>query len=108
MLCAWPQIQLGLSFNKDITADDLEAVEASLDAAGSRLGRARPRRVDGGLVVEELTTAAALVSLLCRDARARLQADGWLGPVPEKARPKLAAEPDPPVETPGRLLLAPN
>ena len=104
----WPQIQLGRTFNEGMTAADLSTVEASLDDAAAGLSRARPRRADGHLVVEELETAATLVALLCRDGRARLASDGWLGSVPEATRHGLAAELEPLVESHRRLWLARN
>jgi len=104
----WPQVQLGRSFNQGMSADHLVAVEEALDDATSRLESARPRRADGDLVVEELTTAAALVALLCRDGRARLAADGWLASVPEPARLGLAAELQPLIDVHRRLWLARN
>ncbi|HEV3351868.1 MAG TPA: family 20 glycosylhydrolase, partial [Acidimicrobiales bacterium] len=79
----WPQLQLGRTFSEGLTVDDLLGVEQTLAEAVHRLAKARPRRPDGALVVDELLAGAALVSLLCRDARARLEADGWLASVPE-------------------------
>jgi hypothetical protein len=77
------------------------------DAVG-RLGRARPRRSDGALVVEELQAGAALVALMCRDARARLEADGWLASVPEGRRLELATDLEALIETHRSLWLARN
>ena len=104
----WPQIQLGRTFNQGMTADDLAAVGATLDDAVSKLAAARPRRSDGDLVIEELATAAALVAVLCRDARARLAVDGWLGSVPQTTRDRLAAELEPLIAAHRRLWLARN
>ncbi|MCU1448117.1 MAG: glycoside hydrolase, family 20, partial [Acidimicrobiales bacterium] len=104
----FPQLQLGRSFTDGLTTADLAAVEERLTDAVARLARARSRRADGGLVVEELSAGAALVSLMCRDARARLEGDGWLASVPERRRRELAAELEPLIETHRRLWLARN
>jgi hexosaminidase len=104
----FPQLQLGRSFTDGLTAADLRAVEERLTDAVARLARARPRRADGALVVEELGAGAALVSLMCRDARARLEGDGWLASVPEQRRRQLASELEPLIETHRRLWLARN
>jgi hypothetical protein len=104
----WPQLQLGRTFSDGLTVEDLLGVEQTLADAVNRLAQARPRRADGTLVVDELRAGAALVSLLCRDARARLEADGWLASVPEARRLELAADLDPMIETHRRLWLARN
>jgi hypothetical protein len=104
----WPQLQLGRTFSEGLTVDDLLGVEQTLAEAVHRLAKARPRRPDGALVVDELLAGAALVALLCRDARARLEADGWLASVPEARRLELAADLDPLIETHHRLWLARN
>jgi len=104
----FPQLQLGRTFSDGLTIDDLANVEAGLADATSRLGRARPGRSDGALVVEELTTGAALVTLMCGDARARLEADGWLASVPDGRRQQLAAELEPIIDAHRRLWLARN
>src|SRR5205085_2545072 len=72
------------------------------------LDRARPRRADGALVLDELRNAAALVSLLCRDGRARLETDGWLASVPQRRREGFAAELAPLIDTHRNLWLARN
>ena len=104
----WPQLQLGRTFSDGLTTDDLLSVERTLADAVTRLGQARPRRSDGALVLDELRTGAALVSLLCRDARARLDADGWLASVPEARRRELAADLGPLIEAHRHLWLARN
>ncbi|MBV8234521.1 MAG: family 20 glycosylhydrolase [Acidimicrobiia bacterium] len=104
----WPQLQLGRTFSDGLTTDDLLSVERTLADAVTRLGQARPRRSDGALVLDELRTGAALVSLLCRDARARLEADGWLASVPEARRRELAADLGPLIEAHRHLWLARN
>jgi len=104
----WPQLQLGRTFSDGLTVDDLLGVEQTLADAVKRLAQARPRRADGALVVEELQAGAALVSLLCRDARARLEGDGWLASVPDARRQELAADLEALIETHGELWLARN
>jgi hypothetical protein len=104
----WPQLQLGRTFSDGLTIDDLLGVEQTLADAVRRLERARPGRPDGALVLDELRAGAALVGLLCRDARARLEADGWLASVPDSRRQELAADLDPLIETHRRLWLARN
>jgi hypothetical protein len=86
----YPQLQLDRGISAGMTIDDLQSVEESLAATVDRLEGAGPRRADGDLVKDELRTAAALVALLCRDARARLAEDGWLSSVPERKRAELA------------------
>ena len=66
-------------------ADDRRAGGGGGAARGhdrQTLDRARPRRADGALVLDELRNAIALVALLSRDGRARLEGDGWLASVP--------------------------
>jgi len=104
----FPQLQLGRSFSDGLTIDDLLGVEQGLADAVDRLRRSRPRRSDGALVIDELGAGAALVSLLCRDARARLETDGWLTSVPAVRRQELAADLEPLIETHRRLWLARN
>jgi hexosaminidase len=104
----WPQLQLGRTFSEGLSIDDLLGVEQGLADAVDRLGRARPRRPDGDLVLDELRAGAALVSLMCRDARARLETDGWLASVPEARRRELATDLEPIIETHRRLWLARN
>src|SRR5207302_4594210 len=104
----YPQLQLDRGISAGMTIEDLRAVEEGLAHAVERLGRARPRRPDGDLVIDELRTAAQLVALLCRDARARLAEDGWLSSVPEATRAKLAIELRPLIEHHKELWLARN
>src|SRR5207248_5775514 len=90
----WPQLQLGRTFSDGLSIDDLLGVEQGLADAVDRLGRAKPGRADGALVLDELRAGAALVSLMCRDARLRLEGDGWLASIPEARRRDLADELD--------------
>jgi len=104
----WPQLQLGRTFSESLTIDDLLGVEATLAEAVGRLGQAKPGRADASLVVDELSAGAALVALMCRDARLRLEGDGWLSAIPEAHRGQLADELDGLAETHRRLWLARN
>jgi hypothetical protein len=104
----YPQLQLDRGISAGMTIDDLDAVEASLDECVDRLTRSQPRRADGDLVIDELRTAAALVALLCRDARARLAEDGWLSSVLERTRRQLAGELAPLIERHRELWLGRN
>ncbi len=104
----FPQLQLGRTFTDGLTVDDLLAVEEALDDAAAALRRSRSRRPDGGLVVDELTAGASLVALLCRDARARLDGDGWLASVAETTRHRLADGLEPLIERHRTLWLARN
>jgi len=104
----WPQLQLGRTFSEGLTIDDLLGVEHGLRAAVEQLARSKPGRDDGTLVIAELEAGAALVSLMCRDARLRLEGDGWLSSIPETRRRELADEVDSLIETHRRLWLARN
>ena len=103
-----PRIRLGRRLTEGLTDEDLGQVEDRIDAAVARLDLARPRRADGGLVVEELRAGAALVRLLCRDARSRLAGDGKLSSVPDSERAALAATLEPMLEQHRQLWLARN
>ncbi|HLM96901.1 MAG TPA: family 20 glycosylhydrolase [Acidimicrobiales bacterium] len=87
-----PQWPMGKAMTKGLTAADLQAVQSLLDDTTAALGRARPRRPDGQLVVEEIASTAALLHLACRDAGFRLQGDGTLGSVAPSDRDTLATE----------------
>jgi hypothetical protein len=104
----FPQLQLDRGFTAGITGGELAGVEERLADVSATLDRARLRRPDGALVVDELRNAAALVALLCRDGRARLEADGWLASVPARRREGLAAALAPIIDTHRHLWLARN
>ena len=103
-----PQAELGRSLTEGLTVEELAEAESVLDEVSARLGRARPSRPDGSLVLDELRTAIALVSVLCRDARARLEGDGRLESVPPIIRRRLAAELDPVIAAHHDLWMARN
>ena len=104
----FPQAQVGRSFTEGITVEQVAGAEAVLDDCRRRLATARPARSDGALVIDELGTAIDLVGVLCRDLRARLEGDGWLGSVPETVRARLASELAPLVDRHRALWLARN
>jgi hypothetical protein len=88
----YPQLHLGRGPTNGVTSDELAAVEGALADAEERLDRANPSRADGALVIDELRAACRLVSLLCRDGRARLAGDGRLSSIPDSTRRDLAQE----------------
>jgi hexosaminidase len=103
-----PQLQLGPRYSKRMTTESLEGVDEAMAAALARLERARPARPDAALVAEELRAGAELVSLLCRDARLRMEADGRLTSIPEAARRELSGRLGAVMESHRRLWLARN
>ncbi len=86
-----PQWPVGKAMTKGLTASDLQAVRALVDETPVALGRARPRRPDGRLVIEEIVATAALLRLACDDARLRLAGDGTLASVEPADRDALAS-----------------
>ncbi|MGH3578196.1 MAG: hypothetical protein ACRDU0_11650, partial [Mycobacterium sp.] len=90
----FPQLQLDRGASKGMTVEDLIGVEATIADAMEDVERSRPARPDGSLVKEELRAGADLVTHLCRDARYRLEGDGWLVGIPEERRLDLAANLD--------------
>jgi hypothetical protein len=87
-----PQWAVGAALTEGLTTTDLQAVETMLDGTVAALGRARPRRGDGGLVIRELGATSALLGLACHDARLRLAGDGTLASVPGGDRHALETE----------------
>jgi hypothetical protein len=104
----WPQLIAGRWPLKGADADEYDAVLGLLDRCREALVRARPRRADGALVLEELRNAIALVSVLCRDGRARVEGDGSLASIPAGVRHGLADGLRPVTEEHERLWLARN
>ena len=90
----YPQLQIGRGPLAGAHATEYAAIEATLADVNDRLDRARPRRNDGALVIAELRNSMALVKILCRDARARLDGDGTLASIPEGTRQTLARDLD--------------
>ncbi|MGZ4735185.1 MAG: glycoside hydrolase family 20 zincin-like fold domain-containing protein [Acidimicrobiia bacterium] len=104
----WPQLVAGRWPLKGARADEYAAVEGLLTGCRDDLARATPRRPDGALVLEELDNAIVLVSLLCRDGRARAEGDGSLASIPAATRTGFADELDPVIVEHERLWLARN
>jgi hypothetical protein len=104
----FPQLQLDRSFTAGLTPGELADVEERLTDIRATLARARPRRPDAPLVLDELRNAIALVALLARDGRGRLEGDGWLAAIPEPRRRALAAELGPLIDVHRSLWLARN
>ena len=87
-----PQWRMGKAVTAGLSRADLEAVQALVDDTAVALGRARPKRPDGRLVVEEIVATGALLRLACRDVVLRLEGDGGLASVAEADRATLSAE----------------
>jgi len=87
-----PQWRVGTALTAGLSDDDLGAVETLLDETAAGLGRARPRRPDGDLVVRELGATLALLRLSCHDARMRLGGDGTVASLDPEQRVALATE----------------
>jgi hypothetical protein len=104
----YPQLQLDRGISAGMTIEDLRSVETGLADAVERLRRSGSGRADAALIIDELRTAAELVALLCRDARARLEEDGWLSSVDEATRAELAADLRPLIDHHRELWLARN
>ncbi len=104
----WPQLTAGRWPLKGARADEYEAVDAQLALCRDALTRAQPRRADRALVLDELRNGIALVSLLARDGRARVEGDGALASIPSAQRSRFADELRPVIAEHERLWLARN
>jgi hexosaminidase len=104
----WPHLVAGRWPLKRVQAEEYAEVEADLEVLRAALDRSRPGRADGALVLDELRNAIALVSVLCRDGRARLVGDGTLAAVPADERARLADALRPVIAEHERLWLARN
>jgi hypothetical protein len=91
-----------------VTAEEYATVQERLVDCRDALARARPGRADGALVLDELRNAIALVSVMCRDGRARTEGDGTLAGIPPATRQKLAESLRPVVTAHERLWSARN
>lgn len=100
-----PQWRMGSAVTAGLSTVDLEAVQALVDDTAVALARARPRRPDGKLVIEEIVATGALLRLACRDVVLRLAGDGGLASVAEADRATLAAELEARIGEYGRLWL---
>ena len=103
-----PGMRLGDGATSGVAAADFAKAEGAIGDAVDALSLARPDRDDGALVVEELRAGADLVTLLCRDSQARLEADGSLAEVPRATRRDLATRLEPMLEQHRALWLARN
>jgi hexosaminidase len=87
-----PQWKVGRGATRGLTTDDLDAVEITLDEATVAVTRARPRRSDADLVVDELKATVGVLRLCVDDARLRLAGDGSLASVSAGDRATLTGE----------------
>jgi hexosaminidase len=90
----YPQLPVGRSLTKGLTAAEVDGVEARLDEARALVARAKPERVDAARLVDEVVFSIDLVSLLMRDLQARLAVDGHIGSVAQEQREALARDLD--------------
>jgi hypothetical protein len=104
----YPQLRFGTGLLAGVTVEEMDTVLALLDRCREALGRARPERPDGSLVLDELRNGIALVQILARDGRERLQGDGRLESIPASVRAELATELGEVIEEHRRLWLARN
>jgi hypothetical protein len=89
-----PQWRLGHGATGGLTGEDLALVDATLDDVLAGVARARPRRPDGALVLDQLRATVAVLRLAVADARLRLTGDGSLASIPRADREGLAARLD--------------
>jgi hypothetical protein len=104
----YPQLPVGRSLTKGLTAAEVEAVEARLDEVRGLMARAKPERTDAARLIDEVEFSIDLVSLLMRDLQARLAVDGHIGSVSQAQRDVLGAELDDVTERYRALWLARN
>ncbi|MHB8680674.1 MAG: glycoside hydrolase family 20 zincin-like fold domain-containing protein [Acidimicrobiales bacterium] len=90
----FPHMPVGRLFNEELSREHLEAVDAALDDALTRIDVSGPRTAHGRLATDELAASARLVQILGADARHRLQGDGTIASIPESGRKALAADVD--------------
>jgi hexosaminidase len=86
-----PQWRVGRGATRGLTVDDLDRVDATLDDVLVGLDRARPRRADGALVLDEMRATVSVLRLATADARLRLAGDGSLAAVAASDRARLRA-----------------
>jgi hexosaminidase len=104
----YPQLPVGRALSTGLTAGELDAVDSCLEAARRAAGAAEPERDDATLLVDEVLFSIDLVSLLIRDARARLLGNGTLGSIPAAERARLGRELDVLTDRYGALWLRRN
>jgi hypothetical protein len=86
----WPQLVTGRAPLQGVTTHEYATVQERLLDARQALDRARPRRDDGALILDELRNSVALVTVMCMDGRARLEGDGTIAGMPPATRRRLA------------------
>jgi hexosaminidase len=86
----FPQIRVGRGITRGITIEELQTVVRTLTDARAAVGRARARRADSALLVDEVLWTIDVLALMTDDALARIAGDGTLGSVPEAARRAFA------------------
>ncbi len=104
----YPQLPVGRGLTAGLTAGELDTVDGCLASARRAAGHAQPARDDATTLIDEVLFSVDLVSLLTRDARARLRGDGTLGAVPSYERTRLRADLDPLLERDRALWLRRN
>jgi hypothetical protein len=104
----YPQLPVGRGLTKGLTADELEPVERCLEEAASTAAASRPEVENAVLLRDEVAFGIDLVRLVLRDARARLDGDGFLQSVPPEVRATLGADLDALTERYRSLWLANN
>ena len=90
----YPQLPVGRGLTAGLTLVELDTVDGCLASARQAAGNARPERGDAATLIDEVLFSVDLVSLLTRDARARLRGDGTLGAVPPDERTGLGDDLD--------------
>jgi hypothetical protein len=90
----YPQLPVGRGLTKGLTAEELPAVERCLEEARVAATGSQPDFENAQRLRDEVTFSTDLVGLLLRDARARLEVDGFLESVPKGVRDGLGAELD--------------
>jgi hypothetical protein len=104
----WPQLETGRGPLKGVTTEEYATVQERLVDCRDALARAAPRRADHRIVLDELYNAIALVTILCRDGRARTEGDGSIVGIPPATRHRLAESLRPVIVEHERLWAARN
>ena len=94
----YPQLPVGRGLTAGLTTEELDAVDGCLESARRAAHDSRPRRGDAAWLIDEVHFSVDLVSLLTKDARARLRGDGYLSSVAADERARLGGELDPLLE----------
>jgi hypothetical protein len=104
----YPQLPVGRGLTKGLTLGELSAVERCLEEACTAAAASRPEGGDAQRWRDEVIFSIDLVRLLLGDARARLEADGFLESVPASVRESLGVDLDALTERYRSLWLANN